>query len=560
VADRGHLFVVQADLTRLAADAFLIPCDSKLNVSGTWRPFVEPGAPAQAKQDWFRPEGVQLDDGVAVMPDPTPKGATPDQVVGLRVLVDTVGVDSIPAMVKRSLDAVRRAAAKAVVHGGRELPLVSMPILGVGQGKFPGRRAETVRELVGQLLDFVSTHPIDVALTLQRTADFAAAQWERQRRIRDLDLDCWPELTPEQAELADRLGDRASRGELSVFAGAGVSRPVGLPSWNQLLQDLSPHNELTFTEDTDYPQLAQDLGRDDLNEEVARRLTTRKHALGHALLVDLRTPSLVTTNYDPCLENAADIIHRAPRSLRVIARELVGGGSPWLLKLHGDVAHPRTIVLTRAQYDALKKDLPALRGVVQTLMLTNHLLFVGFGFADDDFLAMAEAVQKVRALAADQPDDAHAGTAIELCRSDRKRRYSELDYHHLRTDNDLTKAARQLEILLDRLAWRCQVAGRGRASYLLDPDYQQDAVGHDRVLAEALAHLQASREQWKDSSGARAVQDLMDELGWRPAAGSRSKAASRSRRSARSASGRRRRRNRASGSARPSPAAEPSAT
>ena len=58
MADRGHLFVVQADLTRLAADAFLIPCDSELNVSGTWRPFVEPGAPAQAKEDWFRPEGV----------------------------------------------------------------------------------------------------------------------------------------------------------------------------------------------------------------------------------------------------------------------------------------------------------------------------------------------------------------------------------------------------------------------------------------------------------------------------------------------------------------------
>lgn len=516
MADRGHLFVVQADLTRLAADAFLVPCDSELHVTGTWRPFVEPGAPWQAKHEWFRPEGVQFEDGVAVLPDLTPEDPSPDQVVGLRVLVDTVGVESIPAMVSRSLDAVRRAAARATRHGGRALPLVALPILGVGQGKFPGRRAEAVRELVGQLLDFVTIHPIDVALTLRRTADFAAAQWERQRRTRDLGADFWPELTPEQGELADELGTKAAHGELSVFAGAGVSRPIGFPSWEQLLRDLSHNQELVFTEETDYPQVAQDLNLPDLNDEVAKKLTTGKHALAHALLVDLRTPSLVTTNYDPCFENTAIVIHQ-DEPLRVIARQLVIGGGPWLLKLHGDVAYPKTIVLTRGQYDALENDLPALRGVVQTLMLTSHLLFVGFGFADDDFLAMSQAAQKVRDLATDQPADAKAGTAIGLC-PPKGRTYAELDYHHLRSDHDLTAAARQLEILLDRVAWRCQIAGRGRASYLLDPGYQQDGTDQDRVLAEALTQLRATAEQWQGSSGAQAVRDLMDDLGWQPSA------------------------------------------
>lgn len=41
---QGHLFVVQADLSRIAADAFLIPCDSDVNMSGGWRPFVERAA------------------------------------------------------------------------------------------------------------------------------------------------------------------------------------------------------------------------------------------------------------------------------------------------------------------------------------------------------------------------------------------------------------------------------------------------------------------------------------------------------------------------------------
>ncbi len=304
-----------------------------------------------------------------------------------------------------------------------------------------------------------------------------------------------------------------------MFAGAGVSRPVGFPSWKDLLQGLSPDQKLVFTEETDYPQVAQDLNRPDLNDEVAKKLTTGKHALAHALLVDLRTPSLVTTNYDPCFENAAIVIHQ-DEPLRVIARQLVIGGGPWLLKLHGDVAYPKTIVLTRGQYDALENDLPALRGVVQTLMLTSHLLFVGFGFADDDFLAMSQAAQKVRDLATDQPADAKAGTAIGLC-PPKGRTYAELDYHHLRSDHDLTAAARQLEILLDRVAWRCQIAGRGRASYLLDPGYQQDGTDQDRVLAEALTQLRATAEQWQGSSGAQAVRDLMDDLGWQPSAADR---------------------------------------
>ncbi len=188
---QGHLFVVQADLSRIAADAFLIPSDSDVNVSGSWRPFVEPGSEPRPSWDWFRPAGVTPTDGLAFLPDPTPhpnepagtgkkRSRMPDDVVGLRVLVDTVGVATIPAMVDRSISAVALAAAKARRHGGRSLPLVALPILGVGQGKFPGRRAEVVRELVGLLHEFVATHPIDVALVLQRTSDYAAAQWARK--------------------------------------------------------------------------------------------------------------------------------------------------------------------------------------------------------------------------------------------------------------------------------------------------------------------------------------------------------------------------------------------
>ncbi len=78
---------------------------------------------------------------------------------------------------------------------------------------------------------------------------------------------------------------------------------MGFPDWKELLTELVGR-ELTFDADTDYPKLAQDLGIEDLNKKVAARFRTRKHALSHALLADLRTRAMVTTNYDPCLENA----------------------------------------------------------------------------------------------------------------------------------------------------------------------------------------------------------------------------------------------------------------
>ncbi|MFT3834578.1 MAG: SIR2 family protein [Micropruina sp.] len=166
---------------------------------------------------------------------------------------------------------------------------------------------------------------------------------------------------------------------------------------------------------------------------------------------------MVTTNYDPCLENAAAVIHVDP-PLQVLARQLAVGGHPWLLKLHGDLEAPDTIVLTRDQYERLETEHRALRGLVQSLMLTSHLLFVGFGFADSDFLAMSEAVAKVRELAVDEHQSTKVGTAIEL-RESPDRKHEQLTYHHLaHADSDVSSAARLLEILLDRVAWRCQVS------------------------------------------------------------------------------------------------------
>jgi len=57
----------------------------------------------------------------------------------------------------------------------------------------------------------------------------------------------------------------------------------------------------------------------------------------------------------------------------------------WLLKLHGCVSHPDDIVLTREHYMRYQTRRSALSGIVQSLLITRHMLFVGFSLRDDNF-------------------------------------------------------------------------------------------------------------------------------------------------------------------------------
>lgn len=317
----GHLFIIQADMRFLAADAFLIPCDGSVQVSGGWRSFVDAESREQPDSQWHRVPGVTLDEGIASLTDPTPEGrCSPDRVVGRRVLVDTVSVTDVDAMIDRYLAAVKKAAEGIKARGGRTLPLVAMTVPGVGQGAFQGRRAEVIRKLIMRTLEFVASHEVDVALVVSRDSDFAAAQWARQ----DLKAQPshWSAISPDQQKLADELGTRAARGQLSIFVGAGVSKPVGFPDWKELLEEHT-HKNLDRYKPDQFPALAQRFKID--STKVAERFNTKKYALGHALLVNLRTKAMVTTNYDPCLENASRKLDRA-LPLRVLTRELAIGG------------------------------------------------------------------------------------------------------------------------------------------------------------------------------------------------------------------------------------------
>lgn len=179
-----------------------------------------------------------------------------------------------------------------------------MPLAGTGAGGLKHRRGEVIEVLLPRLR--AAAQGFDIALVLWNARDVAAVQQQREAG-RD-----WPELSDHLSLEADSLGKLAGSGRLSLFIGAGVSKPVGLPDWWSLLKGLA--NDAGISADwsdtvSDPIEIAtpivDQLGPD-FHQAVVKRLDSSRHGIGHALLAALRVKQMVTSNFDPCMELALD--------------------------------------------------------------------------------------------------------------------------------------------------------------------------------------------------------------------------------------------------------------
>ena len=314
---------------------------------------------------------------------------------------------------------------------------------------------------------------------------------------------------------ADRLGDLARRRQLSLFLGAGVSKPAGLPDWDELLRKLAAKAGIVEGAQGESPEEAATRIRIKLGDSYYDVMTAlfdvRRHAVGHALLASLRIEQMVTTNFDPCLELALDPV--LDRAYRVLARELAGDGMPWLLKLNGDIRRPESIVLTGADFTRHESENQALRGVVQSLLLTSHLLFVGYSMREESFLRLANEVTRVRKQAQSQELEP-TGTAISLTPTELdKSGYEDLVTVSMNTSS-VAEGARLLEVFLDRLCWKAASSADWAAQYLMDRDYGSGLTDNERALRDALyGFLTNVGTDARTSSGWPRIVDALTALG-----------------------------------------------
>lgn len=502
----GHVFIVRSDLTKLSCDDWLLPGD-RFGPGESWK-HVRHDPP---------PEGATwLGSHLSVLPwQPLHEGGPRPWLVKVGTKQKNnpewhIGrVQDFLAVLEEEYRT--RAPARR-----RSKHLVAVPLVGTGGGGAAEISGKIVSALLDTLYAFTERTGHDVALVLYTDEAHHAAQSARRMRGDA----AWQALDEPTKEQADLLAKEALSGTLALFLGAGVSAAAGLPAWDTLLASLAETSGLDEAQRASLAQLSpldrahiieRKLGSElRLFEELRKRLDFPNFSLAHAMLAALPSLEAVTTNYDTLFEQACAAIERP---VTVIPEKRLQRGQRWLLKLHGSIdGLPKNLVLTRQSYLRYGNERSALAGTVAGLLLTRHMLFVGFSMSDDNFLRIADEVRRATQPGAHPSDRSPLGTSLAV---DANALHREIWGDELRWVDlgPLPEGGRRLELTLDRAL----ASSTTPTQHLFDPHFASMLSEEERALRDSLRELRASLPAPLLATPAGLQLDaFLAQLGWRP--------------------------------------------
>lgn len=201
------------------------------------------------------------------------------------------------------------------------------------------------------------------------------------------------------------------KGGFVLFLGAGVGVEAGLKDWKTSLEQLAQAVATTSDVHASVIRAEVACGRfllaaeqfflSPLTEEQRFRALTQVFGANTKItprlkaLVHQRYRAIVTTNYDRALLEAAaseriDLV-QFNETADDIANARISQ-TRFIIRLHGRVEVPSSIVLSTSQYDAMaKRDEFAF--FVQTLVTDAQIIFFGFSFDDPYLVAILESVK-----------------------------------------------------------------------------------------------------------------------------------------------------------------------
>lgn len=397
----GHVFVCKADLTKLACDAWLLPTNAEMVVRPYWmnQCLTDMGV---ADGD-FSQFGLMAEFGTSKRTAlPKIGGDRVSEPIPILTVIDDAEImpitwylDGITAFV----DAFFAQRARYLSY--RVRPLLSIPLVGTGKGGASNKVAVMVVKILSHCQKLVEHSDVDIAISLVDPIHYSIVQMERRKL--DASLGVWSKLSASQKDDAQQIANHIKTGKLVLFLGAGVSAGAGLPSWGQLIAGLAdmvdfPDPQRKALESFNFLDQAEILGKElsaksiDMNVEIVRLLSDKKiYSLAHALVSDWPCDEAVTQNYDTMFEMAC---RDSRQPLSVIPYSFEQSSSKWLLKMHGCVTAPEDIVLSRSDYLDYDYTRSALSSIVQALLVTKHMLFLGFSLTDDHFIQLMFGVHR----------------------------------------------------------------------------------------------------------------------------------------------------------------------
>lgn len=496
----GHVFLLHCDAENLAADAILVP-----------------GKPVHTS-------------GVVAIESPDSRV----KVFEAPIVASSVDLDDLLSQAKEVVQGFLDAATTAVDGSQfrRAKPLLALPVFGVGRmdpNDLIHEEGAIISVVLPMLYEHVNKNNVDVALCTIDISAYNVMQVQRENLCPIKGGPFWM-LDEQTKKCAERLADDALRGSLTLFFGAGASYPSGLPSWGGLLEDLAV--KAGFTEEErkglkdldflDQPTLIEAKMGMEFRQEIAKSVQGGRYTPTHAILAELRVPS-ATTNYDDLFEAAAASHKDDDASEGVIlslpwnsdkVRDQGAKTARSLLKLHGCVSHPESIVLTREDYMRYEDDRRALRGVVQEMLITSNMLFVGFSMTDENLHKIIDEVREGLGRKKDEKRD-KLGTITALLENKMFTQLWGQDFHVTTFGKSWGDNPAWVHDCFFDYMGTLVASRKARCSFILNPKFSRLLSEEEKRIAEALAPLVEissdpkiqSAEAWND------VQKLLSLLG-----------------------------------------------
>jgi len=341
-------------------------------------------------------------------------------------------------------------------------------------------------------------------------AEAQAVRWSLERESGDV----WQALPASLVALASHIGQLGSTGQLVAFFGAGVGRGAGLPTWQELIEILGAASGMTSAELAelrtfdlrDQARLVQlRVSSHDIGAQIEELLQKPHHALAHALLANLPAREFVTTNYDTMFESAWP---EAKGALRVLPYDASQQNSPWLLKLHGSIGR-RDMVVTRSDYLELTRNRAALAGIVKAMLITRHMLFIGYSLRDDDFHEVVDDVRTAIGTVERPIGTALMADSVSLTKELWSDTLNVVSASDAASIDSVTEGGRLVEDFLDRLNAE---AIRMSPSYFLDLSFAELLTPAERDMANRLHNLTTALDG--NTPIGNAVHELLSKLGY----------------------------------------------
>lgn len=194
--------------------------------------------------------------------------------------------------------------------------------------------------------------------------------------------------------IRDYANDILSR-KAAIFAGAGLSIPCNLPSWKDLLEPMAAEIGLDVNKESDLLSVIQyyqnsSSGRGKIDQEIINRIRSVdcSPSEDHRILASLPIQTYWTTNYDNLIETAIADANKIA-DVKIVNANLTTHNPQrdvTLYKMHGDIANPESIVITRDDYEEYAQKMELFTLSLKSDLLSKTFLFLGFSFSDPNLL------------------------------------------------------------------------------------------------------------------------------------------------------------------------------